>query len=38
MEQFRRINTMHRLLFNAYAIRDAMQQVLVSKEAIWRSS
>jgi hypothetical protein len=25
MEQFRRINTMHRLLFNAYAIRDAMR-------------
>jgi hypothetical protein len=38
MEQFRRINTMHRLLFNAYATRDAMQQEFVSIEAIWRSS
>jgi hypothetical protein len=34
MEQFRRINTMHRLLFNAYAIRDAMQQEFVGIEAI----
>jgi hypothetical protein len=38
MEQFRRINAMHRLLFHAYAIRDAMQQGLVRQEAIWRSS
>lgn len=38
MEQFRRVNTMHRLLFNAYATRDAMQQELVRIEAIRRSS
>lgn len=38
MEQFRRINTMHRLLFNAYATRDAMQQELMKVEAIRRSS
>lgn len=38
MEQFRRINTMHRLLFNAYATRDAMQQELLRVEAIRRSS
>jgi hypothetical protein len=34
MEQFRRINTMHRLLFQAYAIRDAMQQELMRTEAL----
>jgi hypothetical protein len=38
MEQFRRINTMHRLLFNAYAICDAMQQELRKFEVIPRSS
>jgi len=38
MEQFRRINTMHRLLFNAYATRDAMQQELMRTEAARRSS
>jgi hypothetical protein len=38
MEQFRRVNTMHRLLFNAYATRDAMQQELLRVEAIRRSS
>jgi hypothetical protein len=38
MEQFRRVNTMHRLLFNAYATRDAMQPDLVRIEALRRSS
>jgi len=38
MEQFRRINMMHRLLFNAYATRDDMQQELKKFEAIKRSS
>jgi hypothetical protein len=38
MEQFRRINTMHRLLFNAYATRDAMHQEFLRKDTIWRSS
>jgi len=37
MEQFRRINTMHRLLFNAFATHDAMQQEPVRVEAIRRS-
>jgi hypothetical protein len=38
MEQFRRINTMHRLLFNAYSTRDAMHQEFLRKDAIRRSS
>jgi hypothetical protein len=38
MEQFRRVNTMHRLLFNAYATRDAMQPDLVRIGTIGHSS
>lgn len=34
MEQFRRVNTMHRLLFTAYATRDAMQQELLRNYAV----
>jgi hypothetical protein len=34
MEQFRRVNTMHRLLFNAYATRDAMLQEPLRNNAI----
>jgi hypothetical protein len=38
MEQFRRINTIHRLLFNANATRDAINQELVRRDAIRRNS
>jgi hypothetical protein len=38
MEQFKRINTLHRLLFNAYAIRDAIYGELVSINAVRRGS
>jgi hypothetical protein len=38
MKQFQRINRMHRLLFHAYATRDAMYQEFLRKDAMRRSS
>jgi hypothetical protein len=37
IQQFKRINSMHRLLFNAYATRNAMHQEFLRNEAIRRS-
>jgi len=35
LQQFWRVNTMHRLLFNAYAMRNAMQPALLREDTQW---
>lgn len=38
LQQFGRVNTMHRLLFNAYATRNAMHPALLKEDAKWLES
>ncbi len=38
LQQFWRVNTIHRLLFNAYAIRNAMKPALLQEDRAWLES
>ncbi|HEV8191521.1 MAG TPA: hypothetical protein VGP82_08550 [Ktedonobacterales bacterium] len=38
MQQFWRVNTIHRLLFNAYATRNAVKPTLLKEDTMWLAS
>lgn len=38
LEQFQRVNTMHRLLFNAYAVRNAIRPTQMREDLNWLES